>query len=162
MNFEILEPFFINDKKAMRAKVVYETGRKQTIQFEIPKDQETGVNKYWDYVVDNFDVQLLEKKWDDALAHHRKRQEHQREKEKHRPEVERLKRLFGLKTQVFEMPFVKEADVETKSAIRRAPDENILNLIVQDLMKKYMAEQNLDYHSFMDYLDEYKFGQTSG
>jgi len=160
MSFKIVSPRFINDKKEMVAKVVFDNGRKQTISFTVPEDINQSGNKYWDYIRSNFEITELEASWDQALEQHRKAQEHRKEKEKQRPEIERLTKLFELKTEVFQIPFIQNADIETKSAIRRAPNQFLLQLIVNDVIKNHMEENKLSFHDIMDVLDEHYYNES--
>ena len=84
----------------------------------------------------------------------KRRAEHRHEKQKAEHERIRLKQLFDEKAKVFELPFVAEGDIDTKAAIRRAPNVQILSLITQDIVRKFMEENNMSHSDYLDYLDD--------
>lgn len=152
---KILDPEYVDlEKTRVRFKIVHENGLENVAELTVPKGKQKGVNKYWDMIVEQFDIEEMRQRRNRIETERRQRERHHAEKMKNQGEINRLRHLFDSKSKVFELPFISEADVEVKSAVRRAPTFEILTFIVNDLTKKFMEENDMDYNDFLDYLED--------
>jgi 4-hydroxy-L-threonine phosphate dehydrogenase PdxA len=104
--------------------------------------------------MDEFDIEEMRQRRNKIESDLRNQQKHAEEKKKTQEKVLALKTLFNEKTKVLELPFIRDADTDVKSAIRRAPSKAILDFIVMDLTKKFMTDRGMDYNDYLDYLDD--------
>lgn len=155
MSFKILDPNFVDlEKTTIKFKLVNEAGAVSSAELFVPKNFERGVNKYWDYILDNFDINELRKKRNEQETRKRKERELSDKKRKAHEENVRLRNLFNKKMKAFELPFIEEASNEIKSAIRRAPDEDVLNFILNQITVDFIKNSNMTYIDYLDYLDD--------
>lgn len=154
MDFTIKNPIFINQKNGVRFTLVNPDGIESIAEFTIPESRARGLNKYWDYIMDNFDIELMRNQFNTKVDEEKRRNEHRHEKQKAEIERARLKQLFDEKAKVFELPFVAQGDIDTKAAIRRAPNLQILSLITQDIVRNFMKDNNMSHSDYLDYLDD--------
>lgn len=154
-NVEIKEPEFVDlQKTRMRFKVVQENGLVTTAELAVPANFARGENAYFDKILDNFDIQTLRKARNDLEIRRRREAEFLDKKKKSAIENEKLRRLFDLKMKAFDMFFIAEADTETKAALRRAPDEYMINAIVQSQIQKYITDNNMTYGDLIDKIED--------
>lgn len=155
MSFKILDPHFVDlQKTVVRFRLVNETGVTSTAELNVPQDFKRGVNKYWDYILDNFDVNEMRKKRNDEENRKKRERELADKKRKAHEENIRLRNLFNKKMKAFELPFIENASNEIKSAIRRAPDEDVLGFVLQQITADFIKENNMSYTDYLDYLDD--------
>lgn len=155
MTEKILEPEYVDLKKTrVRFKIIHESGIESTAELTVPEGKKKGVNKYWDRIMDEFDIEEMRKRRNNLEIEARRRNKHTEEKRKNQDQLTALQQLFNAKTKTFDLPFIQNADMETKSAIRRAPSLEILNFLVTDITKKFMEENDMDYNDYLDYLDD--------
>lgn len=151
----IKNPEYVDlQKTRVKFTLVSESGIESVAELTVPPNKERGVNKYWDRIMDEFDIEEMRQRRNSLETERMRAEDHRREKIKNDVEVNRLRQLFDAKAKVFELPFVKDADVETKAAIRRAPTAEVLNFIVSDITKKYLDENNMTYTDYLDYLED--------
>lgn len=152
---KIINPHFIDDEKTkIRFKILFENGKECVAELTVPENREKGKNKYWDRIVENFDIAELENDLDRRLENQAKKIQHLEEKKKSQQKTLELKTLFNMKTRIFEHPLTKSLDTETKSAIRRAPTMEILMFFLYDIYKDYLTTHKMSYNDFLDYLDD--------
>ena len=123
-------------------------------QLQVPANKARGVNPYWDYILDNFDIEQMRQARNQLELRRRRQVEFDRNKQKAAADNQRLVDLFNKKTKIFSMPFVASASDEVKSAIRRASDDFTLNFIYTDLLKKYVTDNNMTYSQMIDYFED--------
>ena len=151
----IKDPEFIDIQKTrVKFKLVKENGLVTVAELAVPPDRARGVNAYWDRIMDEFDVELMRKKRNALESSRIQQQEFMKKKQAAAIENEKLRLLFDAKMKAFELPYVSGASDDIKSAIRRAPDTGFLALILNDLMKQYMLDNELSYLEFLDHMDE--------
>lgn len=152
---KILNPEYIDlEKTRVRFKLISEYGVESIAELTVPNNKMRGVNKYWDRIMDEFDVEEMRQRRNRLESERIKQARHKEEKAKTAVKVNELKVLFNKKTKVLELPFIRDADTNVKSAIRRAPSIEILDFIVTDLTRKFMNDNNMDYNDYLDYLDD--------
>lgn len=155
MTEKILNPEYVDlEKTRVRFKIVQENGLESVAELTVPKGKQRGVNKYWDLIMDNFDIEEMRKKRNDLETEKRRAQRHRDEKRKNSDKVMALRVLFNAKAKAFELPFIADADSDTKSAIRRAPNMETLYFIINEVTKKFMEENDMDFNDYLDYLDD--------
>jgi len=151
----IKDPEFIDIQKTrVKFKLVKEGGLVTVAELAVPPNQARGVNAYWDRIMDEFDVELMRRKRNALESSRIQQQEFMKKKQAAGIENEKLRLLFDAKMKAFELPYVSGTTDDIKSAIRRAPDIGFLSLILNDLMKQYMLDNELSYLDFLDRMDE--------
>lgn len=151
----VKEPRFVDlQKTRMAFKIQKEDGSLLSAELKVPPNQQRGVNKYWDHILDNFDVESLRQQRNMEELRERKLKDFNQKKRRAAEENENLKRLFNVKMKVFELSFIKNSSEDVKSAVRRAPDEQFLNFIIFNEMRNYMENNNMSYVDYLDYLDD--------
>lgn len=155
MNATIKNPHFLDlEKTRVRFTLVQENGTTSVAELTVPKDQARGVNTHWDYILDHFDIAEMKKKRNEEEIRRRKAVEVEDKKRKAHEENIRLKNLFIKKMKSFDLPYIKEAPEDIKSAIRRAPDIDILNLILSTYTLQFIKEKEMTFVDYLDYLDD--------
>lgn len=151
----IENPVFVNvEKTRVRFTLKCENGTKSVAELTVPKDRKKGENKYWDRIVEEFDIQEMEAELEKQVREAEVRREHAEGKRKSQQKIHELRQLFDMKTRLFENPIIKELDAETKSAIRRAPNIEVLMFFLYDIYKEYLRDNGMSYTDFLDYLDD--------
>lgn len=152
---EIKNPEFVDlEKTTVRLTLIRENGVESIAEFKVPDNQERGVNPYWDKVLDQFDVDEMKKRRNMIEINNRKMNAFRMKKQQASVENEKLRDLFDLKMQAFNLPFVANATDEDKAAVRRAPSILLLNIVISSLAIKYMQENEMTYIDLFDYLDD--------
>ena len=155
MSEKILNPEYVDlEKTRVRFKIVYENGIESIAELTVPNNKKRGVNKYWDRIMDEYDIEEMRQRRNRIETELINQKKHSEEKRKTQEKVLALKTLFNEKTKVLELPFIRDADTDVKSAIRRAPTKAVLDFIVMDLTKKFMTDRGMDYNDYLDYLDD--------
>lgn len=155
MSTKILNPQFVDlEKTVVRFQIQNADGVISNAELKVPKDMARGVNPYWDRILDEFNIDQMRKERNDRETRERKQRAANDQKRKAGEENERLRRLFNRKMKAFEMFYIKEADASIKSAIRRAPDDDFLTLILTKAINDYMQANNMDLLDFMDKMEE--------
>jgi hypothetical protein len=148
-------PHYIDlEKTQVGVTLVYENGVKQSAVFKVPTNGEKGLNKFWDRILEEFDEKAMRKARNDLELRRIEEQNFRNKKHKAALESAKLRTLFDKKIQAFEMPFVKNATNEEKAAVRRSPNELILNIIMTSLAIKYINSNNISLIDFIDQFDE--------
>jgi len=161
MNFEkLLKPRLLNPS-LLECDLVKLDGSVSKISFEIPQDEKAGINKYFDYIVSNYHLEEIKATYESELKAHRDRQRHEKLVKQRQKEAKELSQLFDTKAQLFDMPFVRDSAQEIRSAIRRAPDQVTLNLIVSHAFEKYLQSNNMSCNDYLDYLDELLYNEET-
>lgn len=145
----------------MECDVVKKDDSVSKITFTIPSNDETGVNEYFDYIVSNYHLSEIRATYEKELKEHRNRQRHEQLTEQRKRESKELALLFDTKAQLFELQFVKDSAQQLRSAIRRAPDQVTLNLIVNHAFDKYLQSKNMSCNDYLDYLDEILYNEET-
>jgi hypothetical protein len=155
MSETILNPEYVDlEKTRVRFKIVREDGIENIAELTVPNNKKRGVNKYWDRIMDEYDIEEMRQRRNRIESELRNQKKHSEEKKKTQDKVIELKTLFNEKTKVLELPFIRDAGTDVKSAIRRAPTKSVLDFIVTDLTRKFIEEQQMDYNDYLDYLDD--------
>lgn len=155
---KVLKPR-LQHPSVMECDVVENDGSVSKISFAIPKDEEVGVNEYFDYIVSNYHLSELRATYEAELKQHRDRQRHKQLAEQREKEAKELAHLFDAKAHLFDLPFVKESTQQFRSAIRRAPDQVTLNLIVNQAFNKYLQSKDMSCNDYLDYVDELLYNE---
>lgn len=154
-NYKIVDPIFLDlEKTIVRFTLVTEEGLSQVAEFKVPPNRERGINKYWDRIVEEFDIEEMRQKRNLLETQRINEREHISKKQKAELETKKLVRLFEAKASAFEYFFIKEASSEIKSSIRKAPDEDIVRAIISIQMQKYMEETGLTITDIIDKLND--------
>lgn len=143
--------------EVLECELVKEDGSTERLSFSIPHEDKVGVNEYFDYIVENYHLEEIRAQYESELKIHRDNQRREKEHEQRKKEAVELKQLFDTKAQMFELPFIKEASQDIRSALRRAPNQTTLNLIAYVAFEKYLEDKNMDCVGYLDYLDELSF-----
>jgi len=155
MTEKIKNPEYVDlEKTRVRFKLIQESGIESVAELTVPKGKQRGLNKYWDRIMDEFDIEEMRRKRNEIEAEARMKRKHEEEKRRNEGKMVSLRELFDAKTKAFELPYIQDLDTETKSAIRRAPNLEVLNFILNDITKKFMEENNMEYNDHLDYLDD--------
>lgn len=158
-DFIIINPRFI---KTNTIRATLKHGAKQSkIELAVPLDEKRGVNKHFDYILDNFNLSEMKEQYKKDLDAIDKKRKNDIEKAKNGAEYQRLRALFDQKAIIFEMPFMKNVSSNMKAAIRRAPDMFLLNLIATEALKEYMASNNMSFNDYLDLLEEITYGNDN-
>lgn len=156
MNEPKLEnPHYIDlEKTQVGVTLVYDNGVKQSAVFKVPPKGEKGINPYWDRILEEFDEKKMRKARNDLELKRIEQQEFRNKKEKASRESMVMRALFDMKIKAFELPFIKKATNEEKAAVRRAPNQMLLNIVITSLAIKYLQSNNISFIDFFDELDE--------
>lgn len=159
MEFEkLVKPRLLNPS-LMECDLVKHDGSVSKISFAIPTGEKAGVNKYFDYIQLNYHIDEIKATYESELKEHRNRQRHQQLAEQRKKESRELAQLFDTKAQLFEMQFIKDSTQQLRSAIRRAPDQVTLNLIVNHAFNKYLQAKDMSCNDYLDYIDELLYNE---
>jgi len=145
---------FANDEYTRVRFVIVndDKGTRQLAELRVPENYETGVNKYWDLILDQCDIETLKQERLDKIEKHREIISREKEKRESAKEAQELKKLFDLKSSYMKLPFVQTE--EDKSTIRKAPNEMTLNFIVQKMMDEYLEQNKMDSDEFFDEIED--------
>jgi len=145
--------FANNEYTRVRFVIVNEDkGTKQLAELRVPENYETGVNKYWDLILDQCDIESLKQDRLDKIEKHKEMFSREKEKQESAKEARELKKLFDLKSSYIKLPFVQTE--EDKSTIRKAPNEMVLNFIIQKMMDDYLEQNKMDSDEFFDQIED--------
>jgi len=145
--------FASNDYSRVRFVIVNEEkSKRQLAELRVPENYEAGVNKYWDMILDQCDIESLKQDRLDKLEKHKERISREKENQESAKEARELKELFDLKSSYIKLPFVQTE--EDKSTIRKAPNEMILNFIIQKMMDDYLEQNKMDSDEFFDEIED--------
>lgn len=154
-NFKIVDPIFLDlEKTIVRFTLVDELGSSKIAEFKVPPNKEKGINKYWDRIVEEFDIEVMREKRNSLEMQRINEKEHLFKKQKAQEENTKLIRLFEAKAEAFEYFFIKEAPPEIKSSVRKAPTVEIIRSIISIQMQKYMEENGLTISDIVDKLND--------
>ena len=149
----------MQNPSVMECDVVSNDGSVSKISFAIPENEEIGVNPYFDYILSNYHLSEIRATYEAELKEHRNRQRHNQLAEQRQKEAKELAQLFDAKAHLFDMPFVKESSQQFRSAIRRAPDQVTLNLIVNQAFNEYLQSKDMSCNDYLDYIDELLYNE---
>jgi len=145
--------FANNEYTRVRFVIVNEDkGTKQLAELRVPENYETGVNKYWDIILDQCDIESLKQDRLDKIEKQKEMFSREKEKQESAKEARELKKLFDLKSSYIKLPFVQTE--EDKSTIRKAPNEMVLNFIIQKMMDDYLEQNKMDSDEFFDEIED--------
>lgn len=161
MKYERLSRPALTNPTTLRCQGVLADGSLEEIDIEIPPNDAAGVNEYFDFILDTYDMTDIRAAYDVALKRHRAQQAAEKDKQRREEENKRLEVLFNAKAKVFEMPFIADSSSDVRSAIRRAPNVEILNIIVSDSFRLYLETNEMTYSDYLDRLDEITYEQQS-
>lgn len=151
----IKNPQFIDvEKTRVRFELINDDGVASVAELAVPPKMARGVNPFWDRILDEFDVEKMRRERNDMETRRKRQQEFDRKKRLAAEENTKLKILFDAKMKAFELPFINEAEPTIKTAVRRAPDLQMLNCIIYYQMQKYMTDNNMNFIDIIDKLDE--------
>lgn len=138
MTIEIKDVEFANNNytRVRFRRVDVERGVTQLAELVVPENYERGVNKDWDTILDNYDVEQLKQERQKKIELFLERREYEKTRSESLKEANELKELFNEKSHHIKMPYA-ESD-EDKTLIRRAPNNICLQYVVFELMKKYV------------------------
>jgi len=152
---QIKNPEYIDlEKTRVRFTLVSATGVESQAELTVPPNKDRGINKYWDRIMDEFDIEEMRQRRNELEVEMRNAQSHREEKRRADFKLQQLQYLFDAKSKAFDLPFIKDGSIDTKSAVRRAPTIEVLNVIVNDLTKQFMEENDMDWNDYLDYLDD--------
>lgn len=152
---QIKNPEYVDLQKTRVAfTIVSSSGVESRAELTVPPNKERGINKYWDRIMDEFDIEEMRNRRNQLELDMRREAQHREEKLRAQDKLRQLQFLFDAKTKAFALPYVKNADMDIKSAIRRAPSVEILNVILADTTRKFMEEQEMDWNDYLDYIDD--------
>lgn len=155
INGTISNPHYVDlEKTTVAFTLTTPEGVITKAELKVPENKARNVNPYWDNILDNFDIEQMRLQRNQQEIRKRKQAEFEATKAKAKLDNDKLVRLFNKKTKIFAMPFVASASDDTKSAIRRCSDELMLDFIYQDILKKYMVDNNFTHTQLLDYLDD--------
>jgi hypothetical protein len=151
----IKNPHFVDvEKTKVRFELINDSGVTSVAELTVPPKMARGVNAMWDRILDEFDVEKMRRERNELETRRRRQQEFDRKKRLAAEENNKLKILFDAKMKAFEMPFIANAEDKIKTAIRRAPDMLMLNIIIHHQMMNYMSEKNMSFIDVFDELDD--------
>lgn len=161
MKYERLSRPAFTNPTTIRCQGVLADGTLEEIDIQVPPNDEAGVNEYFDFILNTYDIADIRAAYDIALKRHRAQQAAERDKQRRAEENKRLEVLFNSKAKIFEMPFITDSSADVRSAIRRAPNLEILNIIVTDSFRAYLEANEMTYSDYLDRLDELAYEQQS-
>lgn len=151
----ILDPEFIDlEKTRVKFKIVNSDGFVTVAELTVPPNRQAGVNAYWDRIVAEFDIEEMRRKRNEQEVRVKRQQEFDKKRREGKEENDRLIALFNKKMKLFNLPVIANASNEIKAAIRRSPDENFLNFIYFESLRKIMVDNNFSYSDLLDYLEQ--------
>ena len=156
----IRNPHYMNASKTIIGFVIINPngGSEQIGQYTIPGPEE-GTNKDHEYIKVNFDMDQMAIDVDKAVEWEKKQLQIIKLKDEGNAEASILARLFNLKAEAFKLPWIHSASTETKMAVRRSPNENILNTILSVEMMRYMEKESLNYGDLLDQVEDIMYGE---
>lgn len=145
--------FSNDDYTRVRFRIVNtETFIKTLAEMHVPEGFKSGVNPYWDMILETTTVEKLKADrdaWKQRKEEARLIQEQKRASDK---ENEELRVLFNLKALFFKLPFAEsEAD---KALIRKAPNAVMLDFAINELIRNYAKKRNLSIEQMFDLVEE--------
>lgn len=150
--------FANNEYTRVRFKRVNaERGTIHLAELTVPENHERGVNKDWDTILDNYDLETLKQKRIDKIEQTKKRLAVERVRAESRGEAEELKELFNEKSYHIKMPYTQSSD--DKKLIRRAPNLTCLNYVVFELIKKYVESNDSPLEDMFDKVEDAIYDQ---
>lgn len=161
MKYERLSRPAFTNPTTIRCQGVLADGTLEEVDIQVPPNDAVGVNEYFDFILETYNIADIRAAYDVALKRHRAQQAAERDKAKREIENKRLEVLFNSKAKIFEMPFIAESAAEVRSAVRRAPNLEILNIIVNDSFRAYLEANEMTYSDYLDHLDELAYEQQS-
>jgi len=151
----IKNPYYIDlQKTKVGLTLVYENGSESKAELVVPEGGKTGVNPIWDKILENFDEKKMRKDRNDFESKLIRDREFANKKHRATVESEKMKSLFDQKMKYFNLPFVKEATSEEKSALRRCPDILTLNIVANAIAQKYIKDNDISLLDFINKLEE--------
>lgn len=145
---------FIDDEcTRVRFTIVNETKELTHLaELTVPENYQTGVNKYWDLILQEHSLENLIQEKQEKKQLLREEERLREEKIKSNVEARELRELFDLKSFCIKMPFA-ETD-QDKSIIRKAPNKISLHFVVLEMMKNYVNKHNLEMEDFFDQIED--------
>lgn len=154
-NYKIVNPEYIDlEKTRVRFTLVYDSGISSIAELQVPPNKERDVNPYWDKIMDEFDIEKMRRDRNDLEIERQRLMEFEDKKRKSAIENESLRQLFNAKMKIFDLPFIQSAPTEIKSAIRRAPDMTMLNVVLSHQINKHIEETGISFLDLFDLLEE--------
>lgn len=157
----IKNPEYVDlEKTTIRMTLISESGLESVAEFKVPANKERGVNQYWDRIMDEFDVEAMRQARNDLERRRMRQAEMDDKRKKANEQNERLRQLFDMKIKLFNFPFIANATMEEKAAVRRAPDMTLLMVVVTTLAQKYMQDNSLTFIDFFDQIEDILYNTT--
>lgn len=158
----IKNPEFIDRNKTyVRVLLEDETGKTTVAEFKVPENRELGVNEFWDRITQEFDIDEMSKKRDELERKRIIEAERLDKKKKAQVESNILRALFDQKLYFFNLPFIDELSDEEKSAIRRAPNLIMLNIVATSVMINYMQRTGKTFINLFDEIEDKEFEEVN-
>jgi len=81
MKEQILNPEYIDiEKTRVRFKLINEYGIENIAELTVPNNKKRGVNKYWDLIMDEFDIEEMRQRRNRIEAEKMRQNRHREEK----------------------------------------------------------------------------------
>ena len=158
--YTIKNPEYVDVKKTrIRMTLVNENGAEQIAEFTVPEGRARGVNPYWDKILDEFDERAMRNRRNNIEVRRQQEAVLNDKRRKASIENDRLRQLFDTKMKCFSLPFVDEASDVDKAAVRRAPDFQMLNLVITTLAMKYMQDKGMTFIDLFDLIDDMQYAK---
>lgn len=111
---------------------------KSQARLRIPEKR--GMNKHWDYILDNFDFEKMKSDWKKYEQQVFQKQKINNKTQKAAINQRMMSELFNAKTHFLNLPFAKNLSREDKRIIRKAPDMMSFQMAFIYVTLKYVEE----------------------
>lgn len=153
----IVNPRWVDSKKSIvEFQVVNEDGSHKNLTFHVPEQR--GMNMFWDYIQDNFDLSKMDEELKTAEERWRANQKYMEIKHDADREAREMSELFKTKSAMFDLPWIQEGPSEVKTAIRRAQNKAVVESIVAAELYKHIYVDGNKYNDVLDKLDDIIYG----
>lgn len=158
----IKNPEFIDlEKTRVRMILEDESGKQTVAEFKVPEGRESGVNEMWDRIVAEHDVEAMRQRRNELEIRMINEKDRIEKKKRAQVENEILRNLFDTKLYFFNLPFVAELTDEEKSAIRRAPNANLLYIAAVAAFLGYMERTGKSLIDIFDEIEDKEFADAA-
>lgn len=158
----IKNPRFTNPSKTkLIVTLVDENGKATNAEMVVPEGRAKGVNPIWDRIMEEHDIKKMEKEREDRDRQVMTQRRYEEKKKLAAVENEKMRILFNMKLEFFNLPFAKDLTIEEKAMIRRAPDQLMLHMAMTLVLIKYSERTGTSLLDMFDLMEDAKYSSTA-
>lgn len=146
---------FINSKcTLMEVKIQKNSGSMLSARFAVPSEYQKGVNKYFDMVLEKFDINQLKEETQKLSEDAKKYQNWKNERQKNNEKSAQLNQLFQKKISFLESVIMKDSTVEQRKIIRKVNTLEKFLLVQHEIIKDYANHNNISFFEAVMLMDQ--------